>query len=125
MDVEVAPAGQRAVDDGVLEDDAAGPAGGERLVRDVEAGDAGAPAVGATVVVSMPMVVDLPAPFGPEQSEHLAGRDLEVDAPDGLDAARVGLASSRARRSRDGRARVASCRASGRHIEPQRVRQTR
>ena len=29
----------------------------------------------------------LPAPFGPEQPEDLAGRDLEVDAVDGQDVA--------------------------------------
>ena len=32
-------------------------------------------------------VVVLPAPFGPEQPEDLARRDLEVDAVDGLDVA--------------------------------------
>ena len=32
------------------------------------------PPVGRTSVPSMPIVVDLPAPFGPEDAEHLAGR---------------------------------------------------
>ena len=33
------------------------------------------------------IVVVLPAPFGPEQAEDLAARDLEADAVDGLDVA--------------------------------------
>ena len=60
MDVEVAPPGERAVDDRFLEDDAADPPGGEPATRAL-------PLVGAIVVVSMPMVVDLPAPFGPRR----------------------------------------------------------
>ena len=33
----------------------------------------------------MLIVVDFPAPFGPEESEDLTGADLEVDAADRLD----------------------------------------
>ena len=40
----------------------------------------------------MPIVVDFPAPFGPEQPEHLPARDVEVDPLHRLDAAGVGLA---------------------------------
>jgi hypothetical protein len=43
------------------------------------------------VVVSMPTVVDLPAPVRAEQAEHLARRDVEVDALHRLDPAGVGL----------------------------------
>ena len=49
------------------------------------------PPVGTIVVVSIPIVVDLPAPFGPDEAEHLAALDLEVDALHGLDPSRVGL----------------------------------
>src|SRR5207237_10508319 len=42
VQVEVAPAGKPAVDDGVLKDDAAPATGGERLGRDVVTGDEGA-----------------------------------------------------------------------------------
>ena len=72
--------------------DRRGPRSGRRRRR---AGEPGRPAVGTTVVVSMPIVVDLPAPFGPEQAEHLAGRDVEVDAPHGFDAAGPGLGEPR------------------------------
>jgi Glycosyl hydrolase family 65 central catalytic domain len=50
------------------------------------------PLLGLMVVVSIPMVVDFPAPFGPSRPEHLARGDLEVDAVDSLDPAGVGLA---------------------------------
>src|SRR5712692_4602001 len=50
------------------------------------------PEVGSTVVVSMPMVVDLPGPVGPEEAEHLARADLEVNSGHGFDAARIDLA---------------------------------
>ena len=38
-------------------------------------------------VVNILTVVDLPAPFGPEEAEDLPGRDLEVDAAHRLDGA--------------------------------------
>ena len=43
------------------------------------------------VVVSMPTVVDLPAPLGPSSPNTSPGGDVEVDALHGLDAAGVGL----------------------------------
>ena len=65
MDLEVATAGERAVDDRVLEHDRVS-------ARAAIASDATSrpftcaePEVGRTVVVNMPTVVDLPAPFGP------------------------------------------------------------
>ena len=74
MDVEVPPSGERAVDDGVLEHHAGDRPGREWLAPHVEAGQRAVPAVGATVVVSMPMVVDLPAPFGPSRPNTSPGR---------------------------------------------------
>ena len=68
VEVEVAPAGERAVDDRVLEDDAADAdraASGSRATS--KPASRAVPLVGAMVVVSMPMVVDLPAPFGPSR----------------------------------------------------------
>ena len=41
VELEVPPAAERAVDDRLLEDDAADAAGGERLGGDVEAGERG------------------------------------------------------------------------------------
>ena len=56
--------------------------------RDVDAGDARAcPTVIDSSVVSIRTVVDLPAPFGPEEAEDLAGLDPQVDAAHGLDRA--------------------------------------
>ena len=49
------------------------------------------PLVGITRVVSMPMVVDLPAPFGPEEAVDLAAADLHVEVDHGVDVARVDL----------------------------------
>ena len=40
------------------------------------------PAVGGSSVVSMWTVVDLPAPFGPEEAVDLARGDVEVDPGD-------------------------------------------
>ena len=67
-------AGERPVDDRVLEDDAAdarGPraARGRRRSRRARA----VPPVGTIVVVSMPIVVDLPAPFGPSRPNTSPG----------------------------------------------------
>ena len=47
---------------------------------------------GAIVVVSMPIVVDLPAPFGPSRPNTSPAATVEVDALDRLDAAGIGLA---------------------------------
>ena len=43
------------------------------------------PSVGGSSVVSMCTVVDLPAPFGPEEAVDLAFGDDEVDAVHGAD----------------------------------------
>ena len=43
------------------------------------------PDVGASSVVSIRRLVDLPAPFGPEERDELALPDVEVEAADGLD----------------------------------------
>ena len=65
MDLEVATAGEGPVDDRVLEHDRAVGPGRDRFGRDVVSVQRAEPDVGRTVVVSMPTVVDLPAPFGP------------------------------------------------------------
>ena len=52
------------------------------------------PDVIVSSVVSIFTVVDLPAPFGPEEAEHLARLDAQVDAAHRLDllvAVRVAL----------------------------------
>ena len=41
------------------------------------------PAVGGMKPVIMRMVVDLPAPFGPEKTQHFAALDRERNAIDG------------------------------------------
>src|SRR4029077_17697267 len=92
VDVEIAPAGQRAIDGAVLEDDAAGAPGGERIGRDVGAGDARAAARGPDRCRQHADGRRLAGAVGPEQPERLAGRDLEADAVYGLDSTRVGLA---------------------------------
>ena len=66
VDLEVAAAGERPVDDRVLEHDrAVGAAPRSRSVTTSRPCRRAEPDVGPTVVVSMPTVVDLPAPFGP------------------------------------------------------------
>ena len=69
-----AAAGQRSVDDRFLEHDRACLPGADRIGDHVEAGDQCGPRGGATVVVSMPIVVDLPAPFGPSNPNTSPGR---------------------------------------------------
>jgi hypothetical protein len=49
------------------------------------------PLVGAIVVVSIPIVVDLPAPVRAQEPEHLNRGDVEVDPLHRLDTAPVGL----------------------------------
>jgi hypothetical protein len=91
MDVEVAAAGESPVDDRVLEDDAADAASGERLARDVEAGDARTAAGRGDRGREHADRGRLASAVRAEQAEHLAGNDLEVDALHGFDTARVGL----------------------------------
>ena len=46
------------------------------------------PEVIVSSVVSMRIVVDLPAPFGPRKAKDLAGLHLQVDPANGIDNAR-------------------------------------
>ena len=100
VELEVGPAGETAVDDGLLEDDAADAA---RLRAGASTtswpASAAVPLVGAIVVVSIPIVVDLPAPLGPSRPNTSPARDLEVDPLDRLDAARDRSSSARGPRS--------------------------
>src|SRR5207253_3302291 len=91
VQVEVAASGQGAGDDRLLEDDAARLAGGERLSADVEASDPGRPATRADGRRQHPDRGRLAGAVGPEQSEHLAWRDLEVDFFHRFDAAGIDL----------------------------------
>ena len=68
-----------------------GRARGQRFARDVEAGHARASGGRRDRRGEHPDRRRLAGAVGAEQAEHLAGADLEVDALDGLDAARVGL----------------------------------
>ena len=52
--------------------------------RDVHAGHRRGAGGRRTSVVSMRIVVVLPAPLGPSTADELAGRDVEVDAADGV-----------------------------------------
>jgi hypothetical protein len=92
MEVEVAPAREGAVDHGVLEHDTAHPARLERLLADVEAGEAGSTARRADGRREHPDRRRLARPVRAEQAEHLARRHLEVDLLDRFDAAVVHLA---------------------------------
>ncbi len=92
VDLEVPPAGQRAVDHRLLEDDAAHPAGGERLLRHVETREPGAAGCRLDRRRQHADRRGLAGPVRAEQAEDLAGRDLEVDAPHGFDAALIRLA---------------------------------
>src|SRR5438445_543978 len=92
VDVEVAPAAERPVDNRVLEDDAADATSLERLAHDVEAAEAGGAAGGGDRGREHADRRRLAGAVRAEQAEHLAGGDLEVDLLDGLDAARIGLA---------------------------------
>ena len=92
MEVEVASAGEGAVDHRLLEDDAADPAGGERLRADVEAGQPGGPAGRPDGGRQHPDGRRLACSVGAQEREHLAGGHVEVDALDRLDTAGVDLA---------------------------------
>src|SRR4029077_2076618 len=74
------------------EDDAAGAPGGERIGRDVGAGNTGTATRGSDRGREHADGRRLARAVRPEQPERLAGCDLEVDALDGLDSTRVGLA---------------------------------
>ena len=92
VDLEVTAPGKRAVDDRLLEHDAADATGGQRLAHDVEAADARGPAGRQDRGRQDADGRRLARAVRPEQPEHLAGADLEIDPGDGLDASGVDLA---------------------------------
>ena len=65
MEVEVLPHGQLAVERVLLGDDADQLLGQRRMGDDVDGANIAEPELGTTLVVSIPAVVVLPAPFGP------------------------------------------------------------
>ena len=91
MDVEVAPPGERAVDDRFLEDDAADAPGCERLARNVVAGHACAAAREGDRRGEHADGGRLARSVRAEEAKHFPGRHLEIDALHGVDAAGVGL----------------------------------
>jgi hypothetical protein len=91
VQVQVAAAGQRPVQDGFLEDHAADRAGGERVAGHVETGQPRRSAAGLDGGGQHADGGGLAGAVGAEQAEHLAGGDLEVDAADGLNPAGVRL----------------------------------
>jgi hypothetical protein len=92
VEVEVSAAGKRPVDDGILEDDAAGAAGGERLASDVEAGQAGTAAARGDRGREHPDRRGLAGAVGPDEPEDLTACDLEVDPLHRFHPTGVGLA---------------------------------
>ncbi len=92
VDLEVAPPGERPVDDGLLKHDGALAPGGQRFRGQVETGQAGAAGGGYDGRREHPDGGRLAGAVGPEQPEHLPGGDGEVDIPDGFHAAGVRLA---------------------------------
>ena len=87
QDEQLAP-GLARVEPGLLQRDA-DPVGARRPGRRPRRRPrrARVPDVIDSSVVSIFTVVDLPAPFGPEEPEDLAGRDAQIDAAHGLDDA--------------------------------------
>src|SRR5439155_17711888 len=94
VQLEVAPPGQGAVDDRLLEDDARDAPGCERLLRDVEARQSGRTAGWPDRRREHADRRRLAGAVGPEQAEHLACPDLEVDRLHGFGAVRIGLAET-------------------------------
>jgi len=92
VQVEMAPAGQGAVDHRLLEDDAADAPCRQRFPHDVEAADARRPAARRDRRRQHADRGRLARAVRPQQAEHLTVRDVEVDPADGLHSARVGLA---------------------------------
>ena len=92
VQVEVAAAGQGAIDHGVLEDDAAHLARGELLRPHVEAGEPSRAARRPDGRGQHPDRRRFACSVRAQEGEHLARGDLEVDASDRLDAAGVDLA---------------------------------
>src|SRR5207248_6481001 len=92
VDLEVAATRQRAVDDRLLEDDAARAPCCERRSRDVMAGEPSAAGRRLDRRGQHPDRGRLPGPVRAEQAEDLTRFDPEIDALHGLDAARIALA---------------------------------
>ena len=67
------------------------------------------------------MSVVLPAPFGPEQAEELAGRDLEVDAVEGDDGLRLDVVDAADAAHRRWRAAGSGALGSNGHRSPREV----
>ena len=88
---EVAATGEGSVDDRFLEHDRAHPARLDRLRGDVEAGQAGVAGRGGDGGGEHADGGRLAGTVGAEQTEHLAGGDVEVDALHRLDATGIGL----------------------------------
>jgi len=65
VQLEVTPAGERAIDNRVLKNDARDASRRHRSSETSIPPRYAVPLVGSSVVVSIPIVVDLPAPFGP------------------------------------------------------------
>ena len=91
VDLEVAPPGERAVDDRLLEDDAAHPPRSQRVPRDVEPGEARGAARRPHRRRQHPDRRRLAGAVRAEQAEDLAGAHVELDPFDGLHAARIHL----------------------------------
>src|SRR5205085_4616514 len=91
VDLQVPPARQRAVDDGLLEDHTADRPRPERLGGHVEAADDGRAPRRAHRRREDADGGRLPRTVRPDESERLAGVDVERDASERLDVSRVGL----------------------------------
>src|SRR5262245_22616291 len=94
MKLEVSSAGQRAIDDRLLEDHAADRAGGQRLGCDVEAAEPGAAAGRGDRRREDSDGRRLARSVRPEEAEDLASGHLEVDSPHRLDIAGIRLAKA-------------------------------
>ena len=102
VDLEVAPAAQRAVHDRLLEHDAAHPAGSGRVGHDIDAVEPRAAAGRLDRGRQHAHGRGLAGPVLAEQAEDLARGDLEVKALDGLHAAGIGLSKPLDRDRGDG-----------------------
>src|SRR5262249_16947516 len=94
VEVEVAPAAQRPVDPRLLEGAAADAARGGRCRDDVEASEPRRPGGWDDGRRQHPDSRRFPGSVRAEQSEHLAGLDVEVDSLHGVDAAWIRLAET-------------------------------
>ncbi|HUO73863.1 MAG TPA: hypothetical protein VMU39_24030 [Solirubrobacteraceae bacterium] len=91
MKLEVRAADEAGVDHGLLEDDAAHAAREQRLRDDVIAREPGGAARRDNRRREHADRRRLAGAVGAKRAEHLAGRDAEIDALDGLDPARIRL----------------------------------